>query len=1400
MVTTKQNKHEEQSKYFYFYMNTNELKLVGKSSFKKGDYPIICDGNNKIKLVSSQMIISKKKFKYLFKECEHFKAESLFSDIKNSVGAIRTIMEVLININAKIEKCKNVMADITYEYVLEVFSLLLKVYKICEKGVDFVVITTLLIDFYLLLKRKSNVAIFKGEMLEEVCLASMSMFLPKEFFEIIKRINLFTSSKMSEDFKGVHRLLQVFFDGVLWVLNLFPQSKILTVVKEFCTKLSKSSIHGIMREITQEVQQNSKYVSDNLLKINYREKIKDLYLKINKEEMADWARKSPAVSHIYLEFTNLYKRVKAFEECSRVEPIGIVFQGPPACGKSHAMNGLLQALPYSRYCHQVKDVNDGKDFYDMYNNETIFYMDDVGQQGISQWRTFINMISEVKYPLDCAQAEKKDTKFFNSEIILATTNEFMHLSGLTKQDCIRELPALWRRCQVVDFKNAKFVNGNYQGFVNWKYYDLDAKEFRVGFPVYMSEEILKLGGSSTFTFVGQDPIEFLIWLAKNVKILKFINERRHVSGILTESQKLLIDEKSDFKSEGLMSWIQNQEEDDSLVSNLDQILHDMRIDYMHETLDNSQENGNEFLEWRFSEIFGNDNVTNETWTQFYFKILKDQIMWMFGKCKYLCEIIKEVVLIPEVLAHIITLCLVFGIALALEWWSCKKATPVSGCYSGESSKLRNENLSTKDAAILKNLKNITIMTENNRKIYGVGLFSGHYFITTNHSLPMDSKVVTVYQDNNKSHVLYDKVKINVIFRDFENDVAICEMPKNMQAVLKNMAHFFLNSAKDDSLYNLLTPKGIFDSCKSVNISEKSPIVYKIPIPFEHNDSNAVVGENFQYAYHGQGVCGSVIVNNTSIVGMHVAGAETLGLGLAIKWPESLRKDIGTILLSDKMFGSPFTLSNKVIEDSSILKLEEKLPVSVATNSSLGTTPLYGIYPVTRFPANLMKYGKCTVKDIAKKSFGHTVDPSFKEIEFGKSVCRFFLKGSEYRTLDEKEIVCGNGKLAGLNKKSSNGFKCLKLKTDYINYEEGCFKDFFREEMDALELGIQQGNPDYSKFVWVESLKDELRSEEKEGVPRSFRVGTLHHQVLMKKYFGFLVEHLMSRRQENNIMVGINPIKEWPKMYEKLLSSKGIFAGDIAKWDGSMNSVVQDAIKDVILEFIPEDTKFISDFVLENAIRSLVAVQDDLYITTHSMPSGHYLTAILNSLVNRFYSAMWYIRLIPNGNVVDFLESVTDYVYGDDKLLGIFKYEKILNAISMKEFFESMGMGFTDSEKKPIMVPFQTIDEVTFLKRSFRYHDILQQIVCPLELRTLQSGLSFYDRSKDLTTVLRDKLSTYQREIYLWPHRDFLLKEFLQRLADFCMPVDVLSSDYLYSLYTDDEDFAFSLLWGGSKYL
>jgi len=193
--------------------------------------------------------------------------------------------------------------------------------------------------------------------------------------------------------------------------------------------------------------------------------IDECYSKINEIHcgaagIAAWdlTKLHPAMRSRVDAFLNLRKLKEQLKNSSRIEPSCFIFDGPPGTLKSVTLTKLLPLLGKTVYVHHVKTMEDGKDFYDMYDNQEVFYMDDVGQQGRSQWRNLINWVSCVPLPLDCATASLKNTKLFNSEIILLTTNQFMNLHGFTAQDGVSDPRALFRRAIVFDWSQTETIS------------------------------------------------------------------------------------------------------------------------------------------------------------------------------------------------------------------------------------------------------------------------------------------------------------------------------------------------------------------------------------------------------------------------------------------------------------------------------------------------------------------------------------------------------------------------------------------------------------------------------------------------------------------------------------------------------------------------------------------------------------------------------------------------------------------------------------------------------------------------------------------------------------------------------------------------------------------------------
>jgi len=283
----------------------------------------------------------------------------------------------------------------------------------------------------------------------------------------------------------------------------------------------------------------------------------------------------------------------------------------------------------------------------------------------------------------------------------------------------------------------------------------------------------------------------------------------------------------------------------------------------------------------------------------------------------------------------------------------------------------------------------------------------------------------------------------------------------------------------------------------------------------------------------------------------------------------------------------------------------------------------------------------------------------------------------------------------------------------------------------------------------------------------------------------MVSHIVKNRRTNQIQIGINPYTEWQDLFESIRPYKK-WAGDIKKWDGSMLPQVQHAIYEVMKEKYKGKPKYLA-FVMGFVTYCPVIINDDIYLTTHSMPSGSWITAVFNSMVNRFYTAMWFYREITKASskptVSQFLRVVIDNVFGDDKLNAVRGDYDMLNAITMRDFFQSIGMDFTDAVKKPIDTPYQEIEDISFLKRKFVYHPRIAEITCPLDLNTIFSSISWYDSKKDLSVVLMDKVSAFQREIYL--HYDIYhecVDKLRKAMEEKGLSMHILPPPYLLSLY------------------
>ncbi len=1154
---------------------------------------------------------------------------------------------------------------------LDFARLLVDALAVFQKGADFYSITSLLLSLYSV---ANNVSKWVAQSFDALVFSALTMCLPRSLFEIVKRMGVLTNAKLLDDSTLFTSMFSSVLEFVKGCLSYLPEKLSAPLVK-YLDLLPIGEHYRLLTQCEKLVAQRAKdraVLNDSV----FRADVKNLGALYRHPMLLEWERRSNRVKKSLEDFARLLRSVLCHEATRRVEPVCFVFEGPPGVFKSVIMNQVIQALGRTTYCHSVKATKDGKDFYDMYDNEDVFFTDDIGQQGISQYRNIINWVSEVKYPLDCAAAELKDTKFFNSPIIMLTTNIFSKLQNVTKDDCISDVGALWRRGYVFDFSAITRDGDRLSGDVQFKYYNPHTKQWIQEFPCDL--------GLPSKVSLDSERVHYLSWFYAVINKLEALRKANQQSNDLSDSELLSIRAQSDFYD---------------CVSNVGVVT----VDYLRLA----------------SEIAG--SFLTDIW---------DFMTFDRTTC-------------------IVTLCflfVLFSIIYGLYKWATKPAVLRLDAQFNFShldqyceSKKSAESFGTVVDAIQRAMFYCVVHTDEHEH-KSIALVSGHCVILPYHT--SENAVTVTLVRRGCGTRIWDHMPVDVVYANSKEDVTVLRCGPRIATPFKNIAHLISTSRKSNVI---VTPVGPLSLATS--ILPTLDFSYTAVTGYENVVSKA---DSVQYEYEAAGLCGSLVCDQKlGAVGMHVAGLSG-SLGSAILWSVATVNALKSVLEQDNKYVITPNISDRQKAESAAY-LDAILYATVPTKSKLAPTAAHGSMPVSRFPVNLSAHGHKTVKECAKKAFKAVQYVNSEELDFAECYMETVVK--KYEPLPMQEVILGNSTLARLNPKSSNGFGMLPGKEHYIDYENGSLTALGQQEYDRVWSSIVSGNIDYKDFVWVECVKDELRAPHKIDTPRTFRCSTVIMQVISKRVFGNMVTQIMEDRWRNGVMVGINPLKDFGTMFEVLSRYKIKFAGDFKFWDGGMLTQFQHMVGRVIASRCADnECKIVAEFIMQNLAHSIVLVLDDVLQTTHSMPSGFYLTAIMNSLVNRAMTASAYAQYcFRNARPVRLLEFVTqvaDFTYGDDKVTG--SNLEGFDMLFLAQYFTELGIGFTTAKKQVPTAPGENWDDITFLKRSFVFDPRFGKIVCPLDLDTVYSSMSWYDVSKDHDIVLNGKLDAFQRELFLHP--------------------------------------------------
>lgn len=400
-----------------------------------------------------------------------------------------------------------------------------------------------------------------------------------------------------------------------------------------------------------------------------------------------------------------------------------------------------------------------------------------------------------------------------------------------------------------------------------------------------------------------------------------------------------------------------------------------------------------------------------------------------------------------------------------------------------------------------------------------------------------------------------------------------------------------------------------------------------------------------------------------------------------------------------------------------------------------------------------------------------------------------------RTWSPMEALVGAEGAKSMPLGTSAGFPgCLKFGNkrkalgDIVDWESGgTGVDEFLEQLSALDDLLHAGTRPC--FVARGFLKDELR---KPGKGARYIAGTnMHYYALCRKYFGQVVTAQMNQYKACGICPGINPYADW-EWLTSWITEKGdkVWDGDFSGFDTSQQP-----------QFLLGCLDWINEWYTsrgggeDNGVREILFT--DLYKSLHlcglknksshivqwqrSLPSGHFLTSFINSMVSMSCIVAAYI--VTTGRE-DFWDKVRVAVLGDDNVVNasddvIDQFNQVSVAKVLKDEF---NMVYTAGRKGEALQPYLSLEDITFLQR--RFTEKYGKKVGPIRLESVYGPLLYAQRGdeKYMRDVMCSNIEGALCELSLhheslWEQGSQLLREIAARLNYVPMRDISTSRDY-----------------------
>lgn len=272
------------------------------------------------------------------------------------------------------------------------------------------------------------------------------------------------------------------------------------------------------------------------------------------------------------------------------------------------------------------------------------------------------------------------------------------------------------------------------------------------------------------------------------------------------------------------------------------------------------------------------------------------------------------------------------------------------------------------------------------------------------------------------------------------------------------------------------------------------------------------------------------------------------------------------------------------------------------------------------------------------------------------------------------------------------------------------------------------------IYYTGSLKDEPRKLDKvvKGDTRMFYVTPLLYLIACKQFLSPFYTLMNQHRDLFKVAIGLNfPLAAKSVHDEMIAFSMFFMEGDYRKYDINVPYDIRWGVSTLIYRILKrfgytdEACKIVIGLLSDNMFLMLIVLKD-LFQVVGVQPSGKAYTTEDNCLVGLFLLAYAYLSLHPDGKIDSFFDNILPNLTGDDIIAAV--KEEILvwfNNSTYQTFCKEVyGLDFTASDKSDQIKPFLKVEELTYLKRSFRDHPDMKLIVAQLDMNSIFKTLQW----------------------------------------------------------------------------